>query len=60
MADTNGMSNSRWLIRNLGRLVAVTLVVAVAAWVLSYAYLVKIAGYPCAGFFMLKMATGCL
>jgi len=42
----------------LSRLVALTIAVAAVAWVVGYAYLVKIAGYPAAGFFTFKMATG--
>lgn len=41
-------------------LVALTIAVAAAAWVVGYAYLVKIAGYPAGRFFTIKMAAGLL
>jgi small-conductance mechanosensitive channel len=44
----------------ISRLVALTMAVAAAAWVVGYVYLVKIAGYPAAGFFTFKMAAGLL
>ena len=44
----------------LSRLVALTIGIAAAAWVVGYAYLVKIAGYSAAGFFTFKMAAGLL
>jgi hypothetical protein len=34
--------------------------IAAAAWAVGYLYLVKIAGYPAAGFFTLKMVFGLL
>lgn len=42
------------------RFIALTIAVAAGAWVVGYAYLVKIAAYPAAGFFTFKMAAGLL
>jgi hypothetical protein len=43
-----------------GRLVSLSVAIAVAAWAVGYLYLVKIAGYPAAGFFSFKMVIGLL
>jgi hypothetical protein len=42
------------------RLFALSTVVAIAAWVVGYTYLVKIAGYSAAGFFTVRMVVGLL
>jgi hypothetical protein len=44
----------------LGKWVGLSVAVAVAAWCVGYLYLVKVAGYPAAGFFTFKMLTGLL
>jgi hypothetical protein len=46
--------------RNIGRLVGLSIAIAVAAWLVGYTYLVKIAGYPSTGFFTPKMVLGLL
>ena len=50
------MSRSRSLCA-FGRLVALSVAVAIVACVVGYAYLVKIAGYPAVGFFSFKMVV---
>jgi hypothetical protein len=44
----------------LGKWVGLSVAVAVAAWCVGYLYLVKVVGYPAAGFFTFKMLTGLL
>ena len=54
------MSRSHSLLANIGRVAVLSVVIAVAAWLVGYTYLVKIAGYPSTGFFTLRMVLGLL
>jgi hypothetical protein len=51
---------ARFSLWGFGKLVALSVAITVAAWAVGYLYLVKIAGYPAAGFFSLKMVFGLL
>ena len=51
---------ARFNLWDFGKLVSLSVAIAVAAWAIGYLYLVKIAGYPAAGFFSFKMVIGLL
>jgi hypothetical protein len=53
-------NRSHSLLADIGRLAALSVAIAVAAWLVGYTYLVKIAGYPSTGFFTPKMVLGLL
>ncbi len=52
--------SARFSLRDFGKLITLSVAIAVAAWAVGYLYLVKIAGYPAAGFFTFKMVFGLL
>jgi len=55
-----GMACSHSSFSGFNRFAALSIAVALGAWVVGYAYFVKIAGYPAVGFFTFKMAAGLL
>jgi hypothetical protein len=56
--DESNNDPSHRATRGLGKLLGLSVVVAGAVWCVGYLYLVKLAGYPAARFFTLKMLAG--
>jgi hypothetical protein len=52
--------HARFSLSGFGKIVSLSVAIAVAAWGIGYLYLVKIAGYPAAGFFGFKVVIGLL
>jgi hypothetical protein len=55
-----GLNWSRSFLLEVGRLAGLSIAFAATSWLVAYTYLVKIAGFPSAGFFTLKMLIGLL
>jgi hypothetical protein len=56
----SGLVCSRSSLLGFSRLTTLTIAIAVGGWVVGYTYLIRIAGYPAAGFFTFKIVIGLL